>query len=363
VLLVAVAAVLAGARSLAGIGGWAADLPTWARPRLGIRRRPPSLSTIRRVLTGVDADVLDGVLHAWLAALTPPPPVPATFRTVAVDGKTCRGARDPDGTRVHLFSVVEHDTGVPLGQVHAESKGFEIAAFATVLDRIDLKGVVVTADALHTQKAHARYLHRHCGRYLFIVKRNQPTLHAQLTKLPWRNIPLAHHSEGKGHGRRETRSLQVTAVAAGIGFPHARLAAPIIRTCTDIRTGQTGTETAPRRPRRQGLPAARGPRRANLNVGPRPAPAICTIPSAVEADAHRERHRGPCHTHQQESGDIPGVARAESPQAAGPCKIGARRQSPKPGGCHAEEASGSPATHITLAGPSGPANVMTEREQ
>jgi len=74
VLVVAVAGVLAGARSLAGIAGWVADQPGWALRRLGVARVPPSLSTIRRVLLLVDADVLDAVLHAWLAALVPPPP-------------------------------------------------------------------------------------------------------------------------------------------------------------------------------------------------------------------------------------------------------------------------------------------------
>lgn len=76
----------------------------------------------------VDLDVLDAVLHAWLAALTPPPTVPATFRAVAVDGRTCRGAVARDGSRVHLFSIVEHTIGIPLGQVQAPSKGFEIVA-------------------------------------------------------------------------------------------------------------------------------------------------------------------------------------------------------------------------------------------
>jgi predicted transposase YbfD/YdcC len=247
VLVVSVAAVLAGSRSLAGIAGWAADVPAWARPRLGIGRRTPSLSTIRRVLTCVDADVLDAVLHAWLDALLPPPPPvapgPLSLRAVAVDGKTCRGARIGDGSRVHLFSMVDHHTGVPLGQVLAESKGFEIAAFATVLDRIDLAGVVVTADALHTQKAHARYLHRHRGKYVFIVKRNQPTLHDQLARLPWRDIPVTDLTQDKGHGRRESRTLQVTSIGIGIGFPHARLAARIVRARTEVATGQMSSET------------------------------------------------------------------------------------------------------------------------
>ncbi len=243
VLTVALAAVAGGAKTLAGIAGWAADQPRWALRRVGIKRGPPSLSTIRRVLLLVDADVLDAVLHAWLAALVPPPPIPAVFRAVAVDGKTCRGALGADGTRVHLFSIVEHATGVPLGQVRAPSKGFEIAAVATVLDRIDLTNVVVTADALHTQRAHARYLHRHHGRYVFVVKGNQPSLHAQLRRLPWAQVPILDRHDGKGHGRRETRTLQVVSVTSGIGFPHARLAVRVLRTRGNIRTGKATHET------------------------------------------------------------------------------------------------------------------------
>jgi len=113
VLVVALAAVLAGARSLVSIAGWAEGQLRWALRRVGVRRRPPSLSTVRRILLVVDADVLDAVLHAWLAALVPPPPIPAAFRAVAVDGKTCRGAAGRDGARVHLFSIVEHGTRHP----------------------------------------------------------------------------------------------------------------------------------------------------------------------------------------------------------------------------------------------------------
>lgn len=234
VLVVALAAVLAGAKSLAAIAEWATDLPRWAWSRMGIRRRPPSLSTIRRVLVIVDPDVLDAVLHAWLAALAPT--TPGEPRVVAVDGKTCRGALRADGTRVHLFSIVDHATRVPLGQVNAGDKDHEIAAFAAVLDRIELNGTIVTADALHTQRSHARYLHRHHGKYVFIVKGNQPRLHAQLAGLPWDQVPVGDADEGKAHGRRERRTLQLVSVKNGIGFPHARLAARIIRTRRPLHT-------------------------------------------------------------------------------------------------------------------------------
>ena len=245
VLVLSLAAMLSGACSLAAIADWVNDRPRWCWARLGVHRRTPSLSTIRRVLLAVDADVLDAVLHAWLAALDPPPPQPPSgpspgslprwLRAVAVDGKTARGARQPDGSRTHLFSMVDHDTGAPLGQVLAPTKGAEIAAFSALLDRIDLTDVVVTADALHTQTRHAHYLHRHGGHYVLTVKANQPRLHAQLRDLPWTQIPVAGRRHDKGHGRRETRTIQVTSAHPRLGFPHARLAARIVRERASLR--------------------------------------------------------------------------------------------------------------------------------
>lgn len=243
VLAIALGAVLAGARSLTAIADWAGDLPAWSWRRWRITRRTPSLSTIRRVLLAVDADVLDAVLHAWLATVQTLQPSESDaggsgLRVVAVDGKTARGAVRSDGTRVQLFSMVEHATGVPLGQVEIV-KGDEIGSFATVLDRLDLHDVVVTADALHTQKAHAHYLHRHGGHYFFLVKANQPTVHHSLQALPWGQVPVAVVEQGKGHGRRETRTLQVISlVRPRLPFPHARQAVRIVRERVDVATGQ-----------------------------------------------------------------------------------------------------------------------------
>ena len=64
--------------------------------------------------------------------------------------------------------------------------------------------------------------------YLITVKRNQPSLHAQLAALPWRQVPVAHQAREKGHGR-ERRTMKVTAVAAGLAFPHAAQAIQIVR--------------------------------------------------------------------------------------------------------------------------------------
>ena len=70
VLAVSVCAILAGARSYVAIAEWAHDLPVSARLRLGIGRRDPSESTLRRILQRVDLDALDAVLSSWLATVT-----------------------------------------------------------------------------------------------------------------------------------------------------------------------------------------------------------------------------------------------------------------------------------------------------
>jgi predicted transposase YbfD/YdcC len=74
---------------------------------------------------------------------------------------------------VHLVAAVDHTTGVVHGQVAVDAKSNEIIAFVPLLYQLDLTGVVVTADAMHTQDAHARYLHRRGAHYVLIAKQNR----------------------------------------------------------------------------------------------------------------------------------------------------------------------------------------------
>jgi hypothetical protein len=111
-----------------------------------------------------------------------------------VDGKPVRGARGPDGRARHLLAVIDHQARVVLGQVEvdtkAEGKTSEITRFAPLLDTVDLTDVVVTADALHTQRGHVEYLASRGAHWVFTVKGNQPNLRTQLTGLPWREVEI-----------------------------------------------------------------------------------------------------------------------------------------------------------------------------
>jgi predicted transposase YbfD/YdcC len=153
-------------------------------------------------------------------------------RTVlAVDGKTLRGARDEHGERTKLVAVFDHTEHLVLSQIEVAG-GDELAAFATVLDTVaDLRGVVVTADALHCQRAHADHLHGRGAHYLFTAKGNQPTLRRALARLPWAQAP-GRREQTVGHGRTESRSIKVIDLdgtpEAGL-FPYGVRAIKVVR--------------------------------------------------------------------------------------------------------------------------------------
>jgi predicted transposase YbfD/YdcC len=131
----------------------------------------------------------------------------------------------------HLLAVIDQHTRVVLGQVDVDGKTNEITAFAPLLDTltaVDLTGVVITADALHTQREHVEDLHARGAHRVLTVKGNQPRLRRQLAGLPWRQVEPGHHSTATAHGRREIRALKVVTIAAGIAFPHAHQARLVV---------------------------------------------------------------------------------------------------------------------------------------
>jgi predicted transposase YbfD/YdcC len=227
ILGLAMCAVLAGARSFTAIAEWAADADAQTLARLGVTGVVPSESTFRRTLQRLDADAFDDLAGRWAQSRTAPGP--QGRRVIAVDGKTLRGSGHGGQDSRHLLAALDHAHGVVLGQVEVGAKTNEIPLFTTLCDRIGIQDAELTADALHAQREHARYLARRGAHYVITVKGNQPGLHAQLAALPWRDVPVAYDKREHGHGRTERRILKVTAVARGLAFPHARQAIQIVR--------------------------------------------------------------------------------------------------------------------------------------
>jgi predicted transposase YbfD/YdcC len=243
-LLAAVAAVLAGARSFTAIGEWVANAPPQVLASLGVRRdplagrfEPPDEATIRRVLEAVDARALDAAVGSWLAARLraaghEPGHGRRERRALAVDGKSLRGTRhaSSDGQAVHLLAAAGHQASAVVAQASVDGKTNEITQFGPLLEPLDLAGAVITADALHTQRDHAEFLvGTKRAHYILVVKKNQPGLYARIKNLPWRIIPAGDRQHDRGHGREEYRTLKAATVAAGLPFPHAAQAIRVTR--------------------------------------------------------------------------------------------------------------------------------------
>jgi DDE family transposase len=118
----------------------------------------PSESTFRRTLQRLDAGAFDDLAGRWAQSRTAP--WPNRRRAIAVDGKTLRGSGHSGQDGRHLLAALDHAHGVVLGQVEVGAKTNEIPLFTTLLDRLGIQDAAITADALHAQREHARYLAR-----------------------------------------------------------------------------------------------------------------------------------------------------------------------------------------------------------
>ena len=164
------------------------------------------------------------------------------LRAVAVDGKTSRGARRADGTRVHLLGAADHG-GHLLDHLEVNVKHNETSHLTELLAPMNLAGAVVTFDALHTVRANLNWLAADKkAHYIAVVKKNQPLLHARIRALPWRQIPAGSSTRDTGHGRIETRTLKAAHVSR-LDFPHARQAIKITRQREHATTGKTTRQT------------------------------------------------------------------------------------------------------------------------
>ncbi|MEV2218272.1 ISAs1 family transposase [Nocardia vinacea] len=156
---------------------------------------------------------------------------------MSFDGKSLRGARDGEGRPIHLLSGVCQHLGVILGQIGVDIKTNEIPMLRELLAGIDIDGVIITADALHTNRDTATYITDLGGHYLLTVKDNQPKLRKALKKLPWHSVRTHDRTRSRKHGREETRTLKALAIRGpGIKFPGARLALKITRRRVDAKT-------------------------------------------------------------------------------------------------------------------------------
>jgi predicted transposase YbfD/YdcC len=244
-LAVAVACVLAQAKSFREIGDHAADLPQEVLARLGGTPRPllrrivaPSEKRIRTLIQELDAEKLDQLIGGWLRDLARAGRLEPLLTAIAIDGKWLRGVGDG---QVKLFAAMLHEDKMIIAQHRIPDETTETTQVKELLEPVDLQDAVVTADAAHAQRETAGYIagpEEDGGReadYFLFVKGNQPGVQRavfDLIQAAGRKAP-DHVELDYGHGRIIKRSLWVTD-AGDLDFPQVTRVARIRRDRYDI---------------------------------------------------------------------------------------------------------------------------------
>ncbi|PDW00802.1 ISAs1 family transposase [Candidatus Chloroploca asiatica] len=245
-LTIALWAKLAGANQLRAIAEWARERQGELAAQFDLARTTmPHPTTWSRVLaSAVAAEALD---HALMPLLIPPPAaeVPArASQQIALDGKAVRGTIPRGHSQgVHLLSAFVVETGVVVAQEPVTSKENEIVAAPRLLKRLNLRGTIITGDAMFAQRSLSIQVVEDGGDYCWMVKENQPTLFADLkllfspTVFPvaqgFSPIPLDFITVeqcDKGHGRREYRRLTTSCLLEGYSdWPYLAQAFRVVR--------------------------------------------------------------------------------------------------------------------------------------
>jgi predicted transposase YbfD/YdcC len=229
VIVIALMAALAGAGGPTAIARWAALKEEFLSNTLDLPNGTPRKDVFRRVLMAVRPGAFQACFVNWLNSLraTAAAATGEEQPVLAVDGKTARRSHDRRKGlgALHSVSVWASEFGLSLGQVACAEKSNEITAIPELLRLVDIKGAIITIDAMGTQKAIAAEIIDGKADYVLGLKGNQETLHQavidHINEMLDGELGDAceHVTSEKGHGREETRTyLQFPAPADLPGF-------------------------------------------------------------------------------------------------------------------------------------------------
>jgi predicted transposase YbfD/YdcC len=180
ILVIAVCAVLGEAETFEDIALYGRCKRAWLGGFLELPNGIPSHDTFRRVFTLIDPDAFERCFLGWVRAVFRPGE--GAPRQVAIDGKTVRRSFDRGKGRspLHLVSAYATEHGLVLAQRAAEGKGGELAVIPELLDGLDLRGCLVSLDALACQPGIAERILGGGGDYLLALKGNRKKAHAEV---------------------------------------------------------------------------------------------------------------------------------------------------------------------------------------
>lgn len=211
IVVIAILAVICGADNWTAVELFGRAKQKWLDELLSLPNGIPSHDTFGRVFARLDATRFEACFRAWVQAAT----VTLPAQVIAIDGKTLRGSFDTflGKTAIQMVSAWATASHLVLGQVKVDDKSNEIPAIPELLRLLEIKGCIVTIDAMGCQKAIAQAIVQKEGDYVLAVKDNQEHLHQELIELfacaaedDFRDVQHDYCKvTSKGHGRLEIR--------------------------------------------------------------------------------------------------------------------------------------------------------------
>lgn len=228
VVVIALMAVLAGASGPTAIAQWAALKEEFLRDALPLPNGVPRKDVFRRVPAALKPAAFQACFANWLQSLRARAAAENGVEqpVLAIDGKTARRSHDRKRGlgALHAVSVWASDFGLSLGQAACAEKSNEVTAIPELLRLVDIKGAIITTDAMGTQTAIAEQVIEGEADYVLTLKGNQETLHQAVIdhiQEHWeddfaRVKARRHQTREAGHGRDETRTYIQMPVPEGL---------------------------------------------------------------------------------------------------------------------------------------------------
>jgi predicted transposase YbfD/YdcC len=218
VVVLALMGVLAGADGPTAIARWAKSKAEFLLQALDLPNGIPRKDVFRRILVTLKPGIFQACFVNWVQSLRLKAAEKLEIEQpiFSIDGKTSRRSHDQSKGlgALHTVSVWASEMGLSLGQVACAEKSNEITAIPELLRLVDIKGAIITIDAMGTQKAIAKDIIDLKADYVLALKGNQETLHdavidyvKEQMKDGFANAKARHHlTKETGHGREEIRS-------------------------------------------------------------------------------------------------------------------------------------------------------------
>lgn len=217
ILVIVLFATLANADDWVEMAVFADEYQDYLRRYIELKNGVPSHDTINRVMGLVSPEILQQLYGKWQELLSRKEGE-ALRKLICIDGKTMRSNKRKEGKPAHIVSAWSREDGFCLGQKAVDEKSNEITAIPELLDKIQIKGQIVTIDAMGTQKAIAEKIRKKRADYVLALKGNQTGLHEDV-KLYFSDEQIREEirkeknyvcTKEKAHGQVEKREYYQT---------------------------------------------------------------------------------------------------------------------------------------------------------